>query len=252
MAQLHIGMIAKKRTQKAISAALDQLPEELDAVYDDMMNRICDQEKDDVKFAMTILGWITFAKEPLKDVMVQHAVAVSPKSTDIDDDDLIDVEELVSICAGMVTLDRESGIIRLVHYTAQQYLESKLSDAQYNIALACLTYLGFGIFDKPCDNLGAWTNRLHKYPLCGYAARYLGDHTRGEAESNLSTAILETFQTQGKRDSITQFQNENFRISYNMSLLHVTSRYGLSTLCRTLLFGKVGSDGTYIYRQIES
>jgi ankyrin repeat protein len=248
MAQLHVGLISKKRTRRDIISSLEELPEELDGVYDDIMSRIRSQERDDVKLATRILEWITFAKEPLKDIMIQHAVATVSKGTDIEDDDLILVDELISTCAGMVTLDRESGIIRLVHYTTQKYLESKLPEAQYNIATTCLTYLGLSLF-RNTPGIG---RTFKKYPLCSYALRNWIAHSRGVAEDSFTTAVLGTFRTYENRLWFSAydcgFRTYSNRLRNNsdildMSLLYFLARFGLSTVCRRLLFGKAEIDG---------
>lgn len=36
----------------------------------------------------------------------------------INEEDLIEEEILVSVCAGLVIIDRESEVIRLIHYSA--------------------------------------------------------------------------------------------------------------------------------------
>ncbi len=56
-----------------------------------------------------------------------------------------DIEDMVSVCAGLVTVDEESDIIRLVHYTAREYFERKQKDwfgnAETDITQICVTYL---------------------------------------------------------------------------------------------------------------
>lgn len=43
--------------------------------------------------------------------------------TELDEENLVQIEEMVSVCAGLVTIDEESKIIRLVHCTTQEYFE---------------------------------------------------------------------------------------------------------------------------------
>jgi hypothetical protein len=42
---------------------------------------------------------------------------------DCDEEPLPDENVLFSVCAGLVTINREINTIRLVHYTAQEYFE---------------------------------------------------------------------------------------------------------------------------------
>lgn len=66
---------------------------------------------------------------------------------EFDTDAVPQVHDMVSFCAGLVTVDEESNVIRLVHYTTQEYFESKKSDwfpkAESMIATICITYLSF-------------------------------------------------------------------------------------------------------------
>ena len=41
----------------------------------------------------------------------------------LDQDNLPELENMVSVCAGLVTIDEDSNVIRLVHYTTQEYFE---------------------------------------------------------------------------------------------------------------------------------
>ena len=61
--------------------------------------------------------WISFSQRPLTVTELHYAHAITLETTEIDDHDLIDEESITSVCAGLVTIDKESSVIRLVHYT---------------------------------------------------------------------------------------------------------------------------------------
>src|SRR5579859_4802100 len=143
-------MLSEQRTQNAVRAALENLPSGLDNTYKDVMERISKQGKADVDLALKVLSWITYAKVPLEAKALQHAVAIKPGMTTLDDGDLTDEDDLISVCAGIVTIDRESGIVRLVHYTTQKYLEKHFMEQKVEVARGCLTYLGLDVFRGPC------------------------------------------------------------------------------------------------------
>ena len=46
-----------------------------------------------------------------------HALAIEPGDKALNTDNVDEVEDIISVCAGLVTVDEESNIIRLVHYT---------------------------------------------------------------------------------------------------------------------------------------
>ena len=89
------------------------------------MDRIEGQRYNQKELAKEVLSWITCAKRPLTTSELQHALATQVGDSKLDKDNLSDVEDIVSVCAGLVTIDDESGIIRLVHYTTQEYFEER-------------------------------------------------------------------------------------------------------------------------------
>lgn len=87
------------------------------------MERINGQQAGFQLLAKNVLLWITRAKRPLTTSEIQHALAVEIGEAQIDKDNFPEVEDIVSVCAGLVTVDDESNIIRLVHYKTQEYFE---------------------------------------------------------------------------------------------------------------------------------
>ena len=117
---------------KAIRTALKKLSagsEALayDCAYNRAMERITGQGPDSKDLAMRVLWWIAFTTRPLTTLELQHALAVEIGERAIDEENLPEIEDMVSVCAGLVTVDEESGIIRLVHYTTQKYFEDRKS-----------------------------------------------------------------------------------------------------------------------------
>ncbi len=97
-----------------------------------------------------VLSWIVCAKRPLTTLELRHALAVEDGDFELGEDNLHETEEVVSVCAGLVTVDEESDIIRLVHYTTQKYFERTQTrwfpNAQTAIATTCIIYLSFDAF----------------------------------------------------------------------------------------------------------
>lgn len=255
MAELHVNALSQNFSVADIRAALKHLPEGLDGTYEHVMGRIFSQHKGAVNIAKKVLGWLTFAKEPLTTTTLQHALAVAADSAKFNHEAVIEAEDLISVCAGIVIIDQQSGIIRMVHYTAQDYIE-RIRDSQLppqiDVARTCLTYLGFDIFDNPCLNRKSVEVRLKQYRLSRYAALYWADHTRGNAERETEPAIFRTFTSLGKRESMGQIQmyaNSDwgkFRQSIGNSHLHIIASNGLETICESLLGGGFKKSYRYI------
>jgi ankyrin repeat protein len=184
LAQLHLDSLIGKSSPKAIRNALKELPtgsEAYDYAYKDAMGRIKGQVKDQEELAKQVLSWITCAKRPLTTLELQHALAVEVGETELDEDNLPQVEDMVSVCAGLITVDKESKIIRLVHYTTQEYFKRTQKDwfpnIEDDITVTCVTYLSFSTFESGfCATDEEFEERLRSNQLYNYAACNWGYH----------------------------------------------------------------------------
>ena len=115
-----------------------------------------------------------------------------------DKDAITDEDELVSACVGLVTVDRESQIIRLVHHTARVYfrIHQIIPNIQTDITKICITYLDFDDFRSDQfthgeDRIVISDDLRSKYPFLEYAGRYWGYHARGPPENVVEGMVLQ-------------------------------------------------------------
>lgn len=224
--------------RKKILAALEKLTDNVVDAYDGVMGRISEQGEDRRTIAITALKWITYAEQRLTIDELLHAIelGLDPDCHDIDNYDLVDPDQVLSCCMGLLTLNREDRTIRLVHFTTQGYIETQIPniDAHTSLAKSCLTYLAFDVFVfHPGLKTDQEFLRLKKrYPLSGYAASCWGYHASLGAEKDLIQAILSTLSTQTIRDMIqTLVEGEG----EGPGLLHYTSQHGLSQTSAVIL-----------------
>jgi ankyrin repeat protein len=264
LAQLHIKSLVGKRSPKALRNALAKLPTGIEAysqAYDDAMERIESQVDDQTDLAKQVLSWITCARRPLTTLELQHALAVEHASSDIDEDNMPEIQDMLSVCAGLVTVDDESKVIRLVHYTTQQYFEQNqtkwFSNTEANITAVCLTYLSFSAFwTGPCQTRTEYQKRLYSYPFYDYAARNWGHHARGENPRSQqeipNQTVIDFLETESKLHASSQVILANrqifFRPHFNRhfpmytTALHVAAYFGLEAALDALLKGKYPPD----------
>ena len=208
---------------------------DLDQTYQAALDRL---ENDEI--GMRTLKWVTYAKRYLEATELQHALAVEPTSRDVDEDDLYEISDLISKCAGLVTFDSERGIFRLVHYTTQTFLQNRLkADGNAEIAQTCLRYLSFPGFSNFFRDKDSIDSCLEKYKLGNYAVGYWFEHVNGNSEEEFHSRILETFGTQETRDCVFHIM-ECYMFFYSdgqpsISLLLWASMCGLLSLCRKIL-----------------
>lgn len=151
------------------------------------MERIEGQTSDSEELAKQVISWITCAKRPLTTSELQHALAVELEEPELDKENLCQIEEMVSVCAGLVTVDEESRIIRLVHYTTQEYFEQTKTrwfpNIHIDIAITCTRYLSFNEFESgPSQNNEDLRKRLKLNPFYHYASHNWGHHAREASE----------------------------------------------------------------------
>lgn len=156
--------------------------------YEQTLTRINNQRPGLRKLAIDVLSWITCAKQRLTTRELQHALATTAGKSSLDPGDLLHVEDMVSVCAGLVTVDKGSSVIRLVHYTTQEYLERTrqqwFPNADSVITTACITYLSFSTFEEGfCKRDREFEKRLQSNPLYGYAAQNWGYHASNDPDS---------------------------------------------------------------------
>ncbi|KAJ7241271.1 ankyrin repeat-containing domain protein [Mycena rebaudengoi] len=197
IAKLHIDSLATKSTVKAVRDALQNLPEDLEHTYDEAMDRIEAQNKDDKEIARRTLIWVANAKRPLTVLELQEALAIEPDFK-ADVDGLLDIEIILSVCVGLIIVDSSQwyqfdprySIIRLVHLTIQDYLDRvqpiRFPEAQNEITRNCLIHISYS--DVSDDGLWSF---FRERGLLPYAVYYCLLHAAGEPELLLRDNIIQ-------------------------------------------------------------
>ncbi|OBT47113.1 hypothetical protein VE00_03058 [Pseudogymnoascus sp. WSF 3629] len=258
LAQLHLDSLKGKKSPKAIRATLNKLPtgsEAYDYAYKDAMERIEGQLPDEEELAKQVLSWITCAKRPLTTSELEHALAVEIGQSQFDEENLCKVGDMVSVCAGLVTVDEESDIIRLVHYTTQEYFERTQSDwfpdAEAEITTICATYLSYSGFEIGfCQTDNEFEDRLRLYQLYNYATHYWGRHARNAY--TLHPVVADFLKSKAKVEAASQGllatkhyssqSNYSRKFPRQLTGLHLAAYFGVIEAINALLQKGVEAD----------
>lgn len=187
LAKLHLDSLQDKVSRSEVRLALANLPRgsmAYNEAYEEAMGRIRCQLSGFRNLALQAIAWITCARTPLTTHELQHALATRRGMTEFDEDSLVDVSLIASVTSGLVAVDEKSNIIRLVHYTVQEYFDHTWEDwfpnAHRDIAYICLTYLTFDTIRTEAYALELSQTPLYKLPqyLHKYAAQNWGHHAR--------------------------------------------------------------------------
>ncbi|KAJ6568602.1 ankyrin repeat-containing domain protein [Mycena capillaripes] len=185
LAKLHIESLSTKNTITAVREALKNLPKNLHDSYDIAMQRIKAQNDEDQTTAHSVLTWVANAKRPLSVSEITVALAIEPGARQLDEENSLDIEIILAVCAGLVIVDEELDVVRLVHYTTQEYLDSikaeQFPNAQTEITRTLLTFLTFDGFPEP-----SW--KFWKLPPLLEYSQYSLAHAAGKPEGFLRCA----------------------------------------------------------------
>ena len=202
-----------KVTIREIKSALSSLPHDLHAIYEAMFKRVEEQNQFSRTLAFKALARVTYAENPLTAVELQHALAVETGKGSLDVENLVDIEELISVCRGFLAVTTESKLITFIHTTAEEYFvrlqNPQMVIGEVAIASTYLTYLCFDCFaDGRCDDDEALQRRLTKHPFLDYASRYWGNITREipwrEVDGELTDLALKLLTHDGRVSTCSQ------------------------------------------------
>lgn len=227
--------------------------------------------------AERVLTLLTCAERLLTTLELQDALAVTGGEPRLDKTKREHMSIIVSVCAGLVTVDADSGIIRLVHETTREYLASHMhcirpqealttienpmefneekntnamAEAHRTWAITCVTYLSFSDFDSGfCETDAAFEDRLQTNQLYDYAAHNWGNHARGASciqqvhdflkSPNLVDAASQALLATKLWPGCSDYSQ---RVSRRMMGLHLAAYFGIETAAEALLKCGVDAD----------
>ncbi|KAL6806061.1 ankyrin repeat-containing domain protein [Trichoderma sp. SZMC 28012] len=250
LTRLHLDSLRDKISVWQVEDALKRLPKGLDAydqAYNGAMERIRSQKRGFCDLANRVLFWITCSRRPLSTLEMQHALAVVNDSSALNPRNLPEIGLMVSVCGGLVTIDEHSDIIRLVHYTVQEYFERTCNTwfptAQADIAKTCITYLSFDIFKagaNPTDEVfeaGLRSNILYDYAACNW-----GHHVRTSLDPDVNLFAVAFLESEARASTWRQAMQISmsrskhcFPDAHNIGGLHMAAYFGLIDPMKALL-----------------
>ena len=272
LAQLHMDSLRDKTSVKLIRKALETLPtgsKALDVAYNGAMQRISDQLEGFRIHALRLLGWLTYSKRLMTIKELQYALAIEPETTDFDEDNIVDIDEVVGFCAGLVIVDDETGNIQLVHYTTQEYFRRNgdllLASAKEEIAINCLTYLSYDQFgDGWISDIGygkGEDERVQEYPFLAYAARHWADHVKLCDQQNVEELMVSFTKDDRKISSASQVvfaqdrellywrDIERIIVQNPLTVMHILAYLGCQELVSKLLAYGLDADAKDFFQR---
>src|SRR3569833_333012 len=232
----------------------DEVLQILSRVYQHAMKRIDDQMPSVKQLATSVLSWTTCARRPLTALELQHALAVRVGDTRLDEENLPSIEEMISACAGIVTVDEASNV-KFAHNTAHAYFQHTqhlwFPDANSHFASICVTYLSFTVFENgACKSKAEFGERLRLTPFFDYAARHWGYPAR--ETSTLGGDVIDFLQHRNLVEASSQGLMVENDVDYDdfpqgMTGFHLAAYFGIKIAVDALLLESDESDNRDSY-----
>lgn len=210
------------------------------------MERIMGKQDELGRLARRTMYWIFYSKRLLTKREIQHALATEVGTSYLDEEHIATIATIVSACGGLVVADQESDIIRLVHYTTQDYLyrthEQWFPNAMAEITDACATYLSFSTFETgECGSDLTLSQRQNSNPFYTYASKEWGNHAR---QANVHSQVVNSFlldhrKVEAASQAMQDPDTERFRTGYKWRTgttgLHLAAFFGIESAIQAII-----------------
>ncbi|KAL9038606.1 MAG: hypothetical protein Q9180_003033 [Flavoplaca navasiana] len=194
LAVLHVRTVFNESTIGDMEDALDCLPQDLHTAFQETMQRIKRQPDGRSTMALQALRLICRATRPMLQSELRDALAFRPRLTSVSRKYRPSREMVLDVCHGLVTIEKESQIMRLAHYSVHAFLvgshEDILRDERL-IAKLCIDYQMLQPFASGCcKNEDEISERILDCPFVSYAAQHWGSHVLAADDPTINDGAL--------------------------------------------------------------
>jgi hypothetical protein len=104
-AELILNVLEHLETAEEVRDALNSLPSTYDGCYEFTLRQIERKDTDQRDLALKVLSWLSHALGGLTVTALQEALSVQAGDEKVDEEKLIPVDDLISVCSGLVVTD---------------------------------------------------------------------------------------------------------------------------------------------------
>ena len=218
----------------------------LGEAYGATLERIKSQGEGKTKLAMAALMWICHAERALHVDELRHALAVEIGSAFFNSENAPSIGVLLGCCQGLITVDKESSTVRLIHFTVHEYLCAHpdfFSHPHSVISKICLTYLN----SRQVKNLPSHPPSGHQLmPFLKYSSRYWGIHANKSLSVHVGALALKLLSLYPDHPSAVSLLEQvlparsplDANSPHGFSGLHCASFFGIHELVAALINAK--------------
>ncbi|KAH6904795.1 hypothetical protein BKA70DRAFT_519349 [Coprinopsis sp. MPI-PUGE-AT-0042] len=195
---LQLEALRECTSVREVKETLATFHQDIEELYLQTWQRIMGQTRSKVLLAKKILMWVITATRSLTVEELRNALASCPDTHKFDSSRLVQGGTLIALCRGLVTVEEDTRLVRLVHYTAKDILEQLILETFPHphalLSAACLARLtDSGIQTTGLSGAQQLTQVLQAEPLLGYAYDSWPMHARKSLAAPLTIERLARF-----------------------------------------------------------
>jgi hypothetical protein len=228
---------------------LKKLEPSLEYLYTKIFEKIESLPKEEKRLAQDTLAWLVYAKAPLKGLQLRHALSSSHGTSELQIDQIPEMEDILALCGSLVTYERANDTCELSHVSVSDFVrETVLKWEISTVARGCLMYLNFHEFGAGrCESNAQLESRLTRHPFYAYAASYWGDHLgdlplEGMPKETISYLLSSSNKIAAASQAMLLFTARGHRrgdhdrsVDPRYSGFHLAAYFGLSSITTMLL-----------------
>ncbi|KAK9772537.1 putative Ankyrin repeat-containing domain protein [Seiridium cardinale] len=254
LAKLHLDSLINKRSPRTLQKTLTILAAGSNAytkAYQSTMERILGRSEDQKEVAIQTLMWVIYVRKPLTTTELQHALNIKIDIPKFLEDNIPDLQYIVSTCHGLLTVAQGSNIIRLAHYTTQEFFKRQkfryFPDEQTKITDTCLTYLSFSEFDSgPFQQEQDLEIKLACFALYKYSSYHRGHRAKCQKEFESVKCFLDQphhVEASGQVLLVDHSQNSSSKQRpTKVTAFHLVAYFGLSAVVKATTLKREDTD----------
>ncbi|OAA63782.1 ankyrin repeat-containing domain protein [Cordyceps fumosorosea ARSEF 2679] len=180
---LQLRTVLNEPTIGEMEDKLEQLTDVLSDAFEETLSRIQRLPGSRSRLTLSALMHLAHAKRLLQAAELSDVLALRPDSTSVNAKYRPTAKIILECCQGLVTLDEQTGQLRLAHYSIQEYLvatsETLFPQFEVKLALNCLGYMLLDDFKAgPFDTREEIDARLKAYPFLSYVSEFWGSYVQ--------------------------------------------------------------------------
>ncbi|KAH6903975.1 ankyrin repeat-containing domain protein [Coprinopsis sp. MPI-PUGE-AT-0042] len=174
-----------------VEETLEAFPTDIGAIYMKTWERILAQVPKHSNLAKLVLLWITHADGEMEIDTLRRAVATSPETHVFDPKRMVPEALILSVCCGLVSVDKKTKLVRLIHYTTRDAILPRILELfpiphalLARVCIAHVTTCGFQNYGETAIDFESRRQRekdfktlIHSDSLIAYAHRSWVQHT---------------------------------------------------------------------------